>query len=112
MSGLPRVFSRECDTCVFRPGNRMRLEPGRLGDIIRTNLSRGTALICHQTTYEQHPEIGETVCRGWWDRFRHRTRSIILMGRLVRSMGLDGDGFERVDPPRQHAEQPRDTRSV
>lgn len=89
----PRVFAERCATCVFRPGNPMRLAPGRLADLVRENLARGTALICHTTTYGQRPDIGETICSGWWDNYRDRTRTIMVMIAL-----FGPDVFQIVEP--------------
>ena len=97
---LPRVFTQQCSDCVGRPGNLMRLAPRRLRDLVESNLSTGTALMCHQTTHGQHPEIGETVCRWWWDSYGDRTNSIVVMGRMAAALGLGGDGFEHVAPPK------------
>ena len=97
----PRVFSERCSTCVFHPGNRMSLAPGRLKDLIDSNVAGGAALICHQTTYGQHPEIGETVCRGFYDAVGEGTNVIRVMNRL--------GGFEEVDPPGEGRALPHDT---
>lgn len=99
MSRLPQVFDQQCSTCVGRPGNLMRLEPGRLKDLVESNLSTGSALICHLTTHGERPEIGQTVCRWWFDTYGDRTNSIIIMGRVWAELGGDGDGFERVPLP-------------
>ncbi len=32
--GKSRLLSRQCDTCVFAPGNRMHLTPGRLRSLV------------------------------------------------------------------------------
>jgi hypothetical protein len=70
---MPRVMAEQCDTCVFRPGNLMRLRHGRLRDLIQANRQAGAALICHKTTYGQHPELGPTVCRGFYDAYPDTT---------------------------------------
>lgn len=57
-------MSERCSDCVFRSGNPMRLEPGRLGDLVRENLAADAALTCHQTTYGQD-ERGEAICAGF-----------------------------------------------
>ena len=66
--GRLHVMADRCSSCVFRPGNPMRLEEGRLADLVEANVARGAALICHQTTYEQD-ERGEAVCRGFADAY-------------------------------------------
>ena len=70
----------------------MHLPPGQLAEIIRHNLAVGAALICHTTlSYGEHPELGESVCRGWYDRYRERTTAIQIFERL-------GGRFHLVDP--------------
>lgn len=55
----PQLLAERCSSCVFRLGNLMHLAPGRRA-----------ALICHQTlSYGDHPEIGEAVCRGYYDAY-------------------------------------------
>lgn len=57
-----------CGTCVFRPGNLMSLAPGRVKDLVESNLEAASALVCHKTLpYGDHPEVGEALCRGFYD---------------------------------------------
>lgn len=95
----PQVMASQCDTCIFHAGNRMQLADGRLAEIVATNLNEGAALICHKTLpYGEHPEMGEAVCRGFWDAYGDRTRSIQTM-RTLFGWAI----FEEVEPPAQHA---------
>jgi hypothetical protein len=105
-TGLPKVFDEQCSSCIFRPGNPMRLREGRLREVVEANLREGAALICHQTTYEQRPELGEVVCAGWFTRYGSRTNVIQIMARLAALRGEDGDGFERVSPTVQPTRPP------
>jgi hypothetical protein len=90
--GAPQLFSEKCSSCVFRSGNPMHLKPGRLTEILKHNIEHGTALICHKTLdYGEHPEIGETVCRGFYDAYGENINVIRVMHRL--------GGFKEVDPP-------------
>jgi len=67
------VLTEKCATCVFRPGNLMRLAPGRLADLIATNVDAGSALQCHDTLpYGEHPTAEPAICRGFWDSQRER----------------------------------------
>jgi hypothetical protein len=92
MTGRPRLLSEQCSTCVFRPGNLMHLDAGRLKDLIDSNVAAGTALTCHQTlSYGDHPEFGEAVCRGFYDAVGEGTNIIRVMHRL--------GGFDEVAPP-------------
>lgn len=93
-TGLPRVLSRKCNTCIYRSGNRMHLRPGRREDMAAEAVARNAWIVCHDTlTYGQHalPEGEQAICRGFWDM--HRTDT---MGcRLAQALG--GPVF--VDPP-------------
>ena len=66
--GRVHVKASKCSDCVFRPGNLMRLNPGRLADLVEQNRKRDTAFACHQTTYGQD-DNGEAVCRGYFDAY-------------------------------------------
>jgi hypothetical protein len=90
----PQLFTEGCPSCIFRPGNLMRLREGRLSDIVRRNQATGTALICHLTLpYGEHPEIGETVCRGYYDAYPD-TPVIQIARQLL-------GGFREIPPPRE-----------
>ena len=65
--GLVHVKAQKCETCVFHPGNRMHLKPGRLKDIVDHNRSNGAALTCHDTTFGQADQ--EAICRGYFDAY-------------------------------------------
>lgn len=83
--GRIHVKAERCDTCVFRPGNRMRLEPGRLADLVQRNIDAGAALVCHKTTYEQGE--GEALCRGFVDAYEDEVPAL----RLAAALGLYAD---------------------
>jgi hypothetical protein len=58
-----------CETCVFRPGNLMRLQPGRLRGMVSDALRDDTAIICHETLEAWDGEgDAEAICRGFFDR--------------------------------------------
>lgn len=68
--GKLHVGARKCDTCVFRSGNLMHLNEGRLADLVKSNLEADTALTCHETLPEwtDTPNAG-AICRGFWDAY-------------------------------------------
>jgi hypothetical protein len=66
--GKVHVKAAKCSDCVFRAGNLMHLNEGRLADLVEVNRKRDTAFACHQTTYGQDP-VGEAVCRGYFDAY-------------------------------------------
>lgn len=91
----PRVYSEKCSTCVFRTGNPMHLNEGRLADLVEQNLASGSLLVCHKTTYGQATH--EVACRGYFDAYGDRTNVVRVMDRLARLNGLPS-GFQEVDP--------------
>lgn len=68
-----------CDTCIFRPGNLMHLEPGRVDEMVAGCGDEG-AIPCHHHLYkgEEH----EPVCAG----FMKKHKNMIL--RLAELMGV------------------------
>lgn len=99
-TGRPQVFTARCHTCVFRPGNRMHLAPGRLKRLIEDHRAEGSLLICHETLYGQHPELGETMCRGFFDAYAATSRVAQLMAFIF------GDAwYAEVHPPADAPEQ-------
>jgi hypothetical protein len=89
----PRLLTGQCSTCIFRPGNPMRLRPGRLRQMVSDACQEGTqGIICHSTlSYGEHPGFGGALCRGFYDAAGHRNNFVRIMERL--------GGFTEVDPP-------------
>lgn len=87
--GRIHVLSAECATCVFRPGNLMRLPAGRLAGMIRSAIADDSAIICHSTLYGQAPQEG--VCRGFFDRYGRDT--------LPLRLAVVCDVITFIDPP-------------
>jgi hypothetical protein len=85
-----RLLSRQCQTCIFRTGNPMHLEPGRLARMVREAQAAERYIICHDTLpYGQYPDSRPAICRGFFDRYS--TLALQLFARLW--------GFHEVDPP-------------
>ncbi|WP_245563583.1 HAD domain-containing protein [Longispora albida] len=85
-----RLLSKKCSTCIFRPGNLMLLDDGRLKNLVAEALADESYIICHATLpYGEHPEVKPALCRGFYDQYS--TNSLRIMGRLW--------GFVEVDPP-------------
>lgn len=71
--GGVRLLAEQCATCIYRPGNPMHLAPGRLADITSSARAGDGYVICHDTLpYGEHPEAGEALCRGFYDKFSTR----------------------------------------
>lgn len=67
-SGLPRVLSTKCATCIFRPGNRMHLPPGYRDQLVQQALDRDSWIVCHATLPDTGNPVGsQAICRGFWD---------------------------------------------
>lgn len=95
--GKPRLLAGQCSTCIYRPGNKMRLSPGRVKDMTETALREGCqGVICHATLpYGDDPGFGPALCRGFYDKFGPRSNFIRVMERI--------GGFTEVDPPKGEA---------
>lgn len=89
-----RVLTEKCGTCIFRPGNRMRLNPGRLREMTEGAVQQGGYITCHDTlTYGANPDFGPAVCRGFYDAHGHRSNLVRIMQRL--------SGIAEVAPPQK-----------
>jgi hypothetical protein len=93
----PRVLSEQCATCIFRPGNPMHLNPGRVREMVAGALEQGSqGIICHSTlSYGEHPGFGGALCRGFYDRYGSQSNFIRVIGRLGGFTEVDLPGRER-----------------
>jgi len=61
-----KVLAEKCSTCIFRPGNLMRLRPGRVKSMLAECELEDTHIICHETSEEMTgTRRNEAVCRGF-----------------------------------------------
>lgn len=82
--GRVHVLNERCSTCVFRAGNLMHLQGGRLKDLVESNLGADSALTCHQTL-PGWPYVAEpAVCRGFFDAYSNDSTPL----RLAKIMGM------------------------
>jgi hypothetical protein len=87
-----RLLSRQCDTCIFRPGNLMHLAEGRLHDLVTQAREDESFIVCHATLPDyRFPEVKPAICRGFADRYS--TQALQVIERLF--------GFIEVNPPHQ-----------
>jgi hypothetical protein len=71
--GKVHVQARKCSTCIYRPGNLMRLEEGRVASMQSDAVAGEGVIPCHQTIASYTGEAGEeSVCRGFFDVAKHR----------------------------------------
>ena len=79
-TGLSRLLSERCSTCVMRPGDLMHLGPERTREFIGQTLARGSYVTCHQTlTFGDHPGYGPAICRGFFDAYASQSPALILL---------------------------------
>lgn len=62
--GEVHVMAERCSTCIFRPGNLMMLQPGRVRRMVRKCARKPSGNIpCHDTISGRY----QAICRGFWD---------------------------------------------
>jgi hypothetical protein len=89
--GRTRLLSRQCTTCIFKPGNPMHLGEGRLHELVTAALDSDSYIVCHSTLpyHAPAPDTGPAICRGFADQYS--TNALRMIERLW--------GFVEVDPP-------------
>lgn len=84
--GRVHVCAEMCETCIFHPGNLMRLRSGRVRQMVDEATRDDSTIVCHATL-----DGDNAACRGFFDRFP--TTSLQIAERL---------GFiDFIDPPRK-----------
>jgi hypothetical protein len=98
-----RLLSRECPTCIFRPGNLMHLSPGRLREMVTEARRRSGYIICHSTLPNYRDGAEPAICRGFANRYTTpQLQLITLLWGFVEVDPLDEDpGDDGVPLPDQ-----------
>jgi hypothetical protein len=65
------VQAEKCSTCIYRPGNLMRLQEGRKDQMEADAIRDGGVIPCHQTIHGAREQ--ESVCRGFFDVAKRHT---------------------------------------
>lgn len=89
-TGKLRLACRKCDTCVFRPGNLMDLQEGRLENMVDDALRNDSWIKCHKSLDTLDHETDNMVCRGFYDVYGGQSFGIRLAHAIA--------GFYEVDP--------------
>lgn len=63
--GKVHLMDSQCKTCIFHPGNRMRLKRGRVEEMVAEAKRSETAIVCHSTLDKDQ----QAVCRGLYSRY-------------------------------------------
>jgi hypothetical protein len=80
------VQAAKCSTCIYRPGNLMKLEPGRREQMEDDAIRDGGVIPCHQTIEAYTGSDGdESVCRGFFDVAKHEGDALLS---VAERMGL------------------------
>ena len=59
-----RVMAEKCSTCIFRPGNLMDLNRGRVAGMLQNVVRQDSYITCHQTLGTGEPGA---ICKGGSD---------------------------------------------
>lgn len=81
-SAKVHVMSEKCSTCIFRPGNLMHLQPGRVKEMVEESIKQEAGITCHKTLYGQADQ--HAVCRGFFDSYADR----VSLLRLARGLKM------------------------
>lgn len=92
-TGQVHVLAERCSTCVFHPGNLMHLHPGRLKDLIDTNVRNDSALTCHSTLPNNDSRAQPAVCRGFYDAYPTMPLKV--------ARALDAVTYDPAPPPKE-----------
>ena len=100
-TGLSRLLSERCQTCILRSGDPMHLGPERTAGFIRQALDAGSYVVCHGTlTYGDFPGYGPAICRGFFDAYRTSSAALLIL--------QAGRRLTEVPPPGKAEEPGRD----
>lgn len=62
--GRVYVCAEMCETCIFRPGNLMKLKAGRVREMVDEARADDSGIVCHATL-----DGDNATCRGFFDRY-------------------------------------------
>lgn len=77
-NGRVHVRAEKCSTCIFRPGNLMKLAPGRVKEMVDGSIADGAGITCHKTLPGMPDEAQQATCRGFYDGYAERVPAFLL----------------------------------
>lgn len=89
-NGKVYVMADKCNTCIFRPGNLMTLQPGRVKNMVDSCLEKGGSIPCHKTIHGQREQ--QAVCRGFFDSYKDRVLGLRLAEEMDIIEEVESDG--------------------
>lgn len=78
--GKLRFMKEKCSTCIFRPGNKMTLDPGRVASMLAAVRADDSYIPCHKTLGTGLPSA---ICKGGDDAHEGQ------IARIGRRIGAD-----------------------
>lgn len=93
VTGVLRICADLCPTCIYRPGNLMDLDPGRVQEMTRSAIADEGHVVCHSTLGTPAPAI----CAGFERHPQGGARSLALRfaaARLLRVVRITPPGKE------------------
>lgn len=82
-TGKVRVMAEKCSTCIFRPGNPMHLEPGRVAGMLADIRANDSFITCHKTLGTGEPGAicagGSEAHTGQLERIARRLNGVLLV---------------------------------
>lgn len=79
-NGFIHVMADKCETCIFKPGNKMSLRPGRVKQMVEESIAEGAGITCHKTLYGQTDQ--RAVCRGFYDSYADQVQALQVAKRI------------------------------
>lgn len=73
--GMVHVMKAMCSTCIYRPGNLMKLQEGVVEEMTADAIKNESTIVCHQTL-----DGDNAACHGFFDR--HATAPLQIADRL------------------------------
>lgn len=74
------VMASKCSTCIYRPGNLMVLEAGRVASMEFEAVRDQGVIVCHKTLDPSPQE--NAVCRGFFDTQKHQVGLLSVAERI------------------------------
>lgn len=87
--GRVHIARAKCSTCIFRPGNLMRLSPGRVKDMVESSIADGGGIVCHKTLPYSPDGLDGAVCRGFTDGYADDVQALQVALRLGVTLEVD-----------------------
>jgi hypothetical protein len=74
-----KIKKEMCPTCIFRPGNLMFLNPGRVKSMVEECEAKDSYIVCHETLadWDNGRKEDEAMCAGY---LRNHSPQLLRIG--------------------------------